>query len=143
MWWTWKATLPASNLSTTLKKCKSSNQIDQYTELNEEQQQAVEQTLPVDVLRGFKGQYLETAQDLKRKQDLNSGDIENEVEQLDFEFVLFASAVIDYDYIVGLIAKSTQGSSKQKWPVKNWSTWSAAMRTLWKSVTILSRTSIA
>ncbi len=93
---------------------KLKTKIDQYTELNEEQQQAVEQTLPVDVLRGFKGQYLETAQDLKRKQDLNSGDIENEVEQLDFEFVLFASAVIDYDYIVGLIAKSTQGSSKQK-----------------------------
>jgi type I restriction enzyme R subunit len=27
------------------------------------------------------------------------------VDQLDFEFVLFASAVIDYDYIMGLIAK--------------------------------------
>jgi type I restriction enzyme R subunit len=36
------------------------------------------------------------------------------VQQLEFEFVLFASAVIDYDYIMGLIAKSTQGPSKQK-----------------------------
>lgn len=93
---------------------KLKTQIDQYTELNEEQRKAIERAMPVDSLRGFKGQYLETAQDLKRKQDLNSDDTEDEVQQLDFEFVLFASAVIDYDYIVGLIAKSTQGPSKQK-----------------------------
>jgi len=30
------------------------------------------------------------------------------VDQLDFEFVLFASAVIDYDYIMGLIARYSQ-----------------------------------
>jgi type I restriction enzyme R subunit len=34
------------------------------------------------------------------------------VQQLEFEFVLFASAVIDYDYIMGLIAKFTQKTSK-------------------------------
>ena len=34
---------------------------------------------------------------------------------MDFEFVLFASAVIDYDYIMGLIAKfSNQGPGKVK-----------------------------
>jgi len=103
---------------------KLKTQIDQYTELDEEQRQAVEQALPVDTLRGFKGQYLETAQALKRKQDqFNEGkdseeSADDEVQQLDFEFVLFASAVIDYDYIIGLIARSTQeaekGASKQK-----------------------------
>lgn len=37
-----------------------------------------------------------------------------EVDQLDFEFVLFASAVIDYDYIMGLIARfSAEGPGKQ------------------------------
>jgi type I restriction enzyme R subunit len=37
------------------------------------------------------------------------------VDQLDFEFVLFASAVIDYDYIMGLIARFTeQTPGKQK-----------------------------
>ena len=36
------------------------------------------------------------------------------VQQLDFEFVLFASAVIDYDYIMALIARSTQEPGKQK-----------------------------
>ena len=35
--------------------------------------------------------------------------------QIDFEFVLFASAVIDYDYIMGLIAKfSEKGPGKSK-----------------------------
>jgi type I restriction enzyme R subunit len=92
---------------------KLKTQIDQYTELSEEQLQTVEQTLPTDNLRSFKGVYLETAQELKRKQDQNNGETE-EVQQLDFEFVLFASAIIDYDYIMGVIAKSTQGPSKQK-----------------------------
>ena len=37
------------------------------------------------------------------------------MDQLDFEFVLFASAVIDYDYIMGLIARFTeQTPGKQK-----------------------------
>jgi type I restriction enzyme R subunit len=56
--------------------------------------------------------YLETAQRLKAQQD-KGNDTSDTVQQLDFEFVLFASAVIDYDYIIGLIAKSTQKTSKQ------------------------------
>lgn len=96
---------------------KLKTQIDQYTELENEQQKIIEKALPIDMLRGFKGQYLETAQDLKRKQDQTTDskdDTDDKVQQLDFEFVLFASAVIDYDYIVGLIAKTTQEPSKQK-----------------------------
>jgi type I restriction enzyme R subunit len=34
--------------------------------------------------------------------------------QLDFEFVLFSSAIIDYDYIMSLIAKYTQPANKEK-----------------------------
>lgn len=95
---------------------KLKTQIEQYTELDDRQKQTVESALPMDDLRGFKGMYLETAQELKRKQDQNNPDTDDKVEQLDFEFVLFASAVIDYDYIIGLIANSTQaqGNSKQK-----------------------------
>ncbi|MCF7355528.1 type I restriction endonuclease subunit R [Vibrio sp. CK2-1] len=92
---------------------KLKNQLEQYTELDEEQKTQVAQTLPIDVLRGFKGAYLETAKELKRKLDTNKGELPEEVEQLEFELVLFASALVDYDYIMGLIAKSTQGSSKQ------------------------------
>ncbi|PST95326.1 DEAD/DEAH box helicase [Photobacterium iliopiscarium] len=92
---------------------KFKNQLEQYTELDDEQKVQVAETLPIDTLRGFKGAYLETAKELKRKLDTNKSDLPEEVEQLEFEFVLFASALIDYDYIIGLIAKSTQDSSKQ------------------------------
>ena len=88
-------------------------QLDQYTDLSEASKENLEKLLPEDTLRAFKGMYLETAQRLKAKQN-KGGETGNTVQQLDFEFVLFASAVIDYDYIMGLIAKSTQGTSKQK-----------------------------
>jgi type I restriction enzyme R subunit len=92
-------------------------QLDQYTDLTEENKTSIEQVLPDENLRGFKGQYLETARKLKDQQGKSSGEdtTSNNVEQLDFEFVLFASAVIDYDYIMGLIAKfSEKGPGKSK-----------------------------
>jgi len=88
-------------------------QVDQYTDLSEDSKSSVEQLLPENTLRAFKGMYLETAQDLKLKQNKGGG-VDEKVQQLDFEFVLFASAVIDYDYIMALIAKSTQKTGKQK-----------------------------
>lgn len=93
---------------------KLKTQLEQYTELTEDQQQRVEQTLSTQMLRSFKGVYLETAQELKCKQDQNNDQTDEAIQQLDFEFVLFASAIIDYDYIMTLIAKSTQSASKQK-----------------------------
>jgi type I restriction enzyme R subunit len=92
-------------------------QLDQYTDLTEEDQAAIEQVLPEDNLRGFKGQYLETAKRLREQQGKggDKGDSDNAADQLDFEFVLFASAVIDYDYIMGLIAQfSEKGPGKSK-----------------------------
>ena len=83
-------------------------ELDQYTDLTEEQREQIEQALPKDDLRAFRGAYLETAQRLKEQQGTPGGDGEPanlEVDQLDFEFVLFASAVIDYDYFMKLIAK--------------------------------------
>jgi len=91
-------------------------QLDQYTDLTEENRETIEHALPEESLRGFRGAYLETAQRLKAQQG-KGGDERgpDEVEQLDFEFVLFASAVIDYDYIMGLIARySEQAPGKQK-----------------------------
>ncbi|MEO5326998.1 MAG: type I restriction endonuclease subunit R [Magnetococcus sp. THC-1_WYH] len=81
-------------------------QLDQYTDLNDEQKNQIKHIVPDEPLQNFRAQYLETARQLKKKQD--KGDTTPEVQQLDFEFVLFASAVIDYDYIMGLIARSTQ-----------------------------------
>jgi len=81
-------------------------QLDQYTDLSPQQLDRIEAILPTDDLQGFRSTYLETAKRLKDDQD--RGKAPDEVQQLDFEFVLFASAVIDYDYIMGLIAKMTQ-----------------------------------
>ena len=93
-------------------------QLDQYTDLTGEDAAAIEQILPEENLRGFRGQYLETAQRLKAQQGKLGKDGDGpkpDVEQVDFEFVLFASAVIDYDYIMGLIAKfSAKGPGKSK-----------------------------
>ena len=83
-------------------------QLDQYTDLTDEHRDQIEEILPGDDLRAFRGAYIETAQRLKDQQGTPGEDSEGadpELDQLDFEFVLFASADIDYDYIMKLIAK--------------------------------------
>jgi len=89
-------------------------QLNQYTDLKEEQENLIEQILPQDTLRGFRGVYIETAQALRTMQINKSESVPEEIEQLDFEFVLFASALIDYDYIITLISNYTQAPDKQK-----------------------------
>ena len=93
-------------------------QLDQYTDLTDEQRRETEKTLSKDDLRAFRGAYLETAQRLREQQGKTGSDGEPtnpDIDQLDFEFVLFASAVIDYDYIMKLISKfSGQDPKKMK-----------------------------
>jgi type I restriction enzyme R subunit len=90
-------------------------QLDQYTDLADETKAEVDQLLPKDELNAFRGVYLQTAQDLKERQGKHGEDKPDSViEELDFEFVLFASAIIDYDYIMALLARySQQTPSKQ------------------------------
>ncbi|MFV0278096.1 MAG: type I restriction endonuclease subunit R, EcoR124 family [Parahaliea sp.] len=83
-------------------------QLDQYTDLDEAQRQQINSLLPEDNLRALRSAYLETAQRLKAQQGKfgeNASEAQDDIEQLDFEFVLFSSALIDYDYIMGLIAR--------------------------------------
>lgn len=90
-------------------------QLDQYTDLDYTQKAQIDAILPQDQLLSFRSTYLETAQRLKAQQDKGGGSIPPEVQQLDFEFVLFASALIDYDYIMALIARyASQTPGKQK-----------------------------
>lgn len=90
-------------------------QLDQYTDLDETQQTTIEAILPQDSLQEFRSSYLETAKQLQEIQQKQGENAPPDVQQLDFEFVLFASAVIDYDYIMDLIADSTQHKpAKQK-----------------------------
>ena len=92
---------------------KLKTQLDQYTDLDEQSKKAIEQKLPIDTLRSFKAAYLDIALELKRKQG-KGVEAEPEVQQLEFGLVLFASSLIDYDYIMGLIAKSTQKHGRHK-----------------------------
>jgi type I restriction enzyme R subunit len=90
-------------------------QLDQYTDLSDDNAASIEQILPKENLLGFRGAYLETAQRLKEQQGKGTHKPSPDVDQLDFEFVLFASAVIDYDYIMSLIARFTaQTPGKQQ-----------------------------
>tara|TARA_Y100001933_G_scaffold76542_1_gene77926 strand:- start:9962 stop:12985 length:3024 start_codon:yes stop_codon:yes gene_type:complete len=92
-------------------------QLDQYTDLDEEQKARINRVLPEDDLRSLRGAYLETAERLKEQQG-KTGDQaspnQEAIEQLDFEFVLFSSALIDYDYIMGLIARFSQDKPGKK-----------------------------
>lgn len=83
-------------------------QLAQYTDKTPEIDAAIEAIIPPDQLQAFRGVYLETAQRLKEKQDKAKDEASEQVQQLDFEFVLFASAIVDYDYIMGLIARYSQ-----------------------------------
>ncbi|MBS0551010.1 MAG: type I restriction endonuclease subunit R, partial [Proteobacteria bacterium] len=82
-------------------------QLDQYTDLEPEQKARMEAILPQDQLQSFRSTYLETAKRLKEQQAKEGEQAPPAVQQIDFEFVLFASSLIDYDYIMGLIARMT------------------------------------
>jgi len=98
-------------------------QLDQYTDLVE-----VEDVSSTNVvaepqatygfsdedLRAFRGAYLDIARDLKGKREKSGEKVSDEVDDLDFEFVLFASAMIDYDYIMELISKCMGQPAKWK-----------------------------
>ncbi len=66
-------------------------------------------------LLAFRGAYLDLAYSLKkRRENKNNEGVSDEIQELDFEFVLFASALIDYDYIMDLIARYAGATSKMK-----------------------------
>lgn len=99
------------NLFKEVQRLKT--QLDQYTDLNEGDKETIEHIIPLDTLRAFKGMYLESAKELREKQGKNT-DESSSIEQLDFEFVLFASDIIDYDYIMSLISRYTYGKAKKQ-----------------------------
>lgn len=86
-------------------------QLDQYTDLDEAQVEKINALLPEEQLKALRGSYLETAQRLKAQQGKRgeeASEVQTDIDQLDFEFVLFSSALIDYDYIMGLVARFSQ-----------------------------------
>ena len=91
-------------------------QLDQYTDLVPVEAEPMtgmlcESEVPYgssftdDDLKAFRGAYLDLAQAMKSHRESRSDSASEEVNDLDFEFVLFASALIDYDYIMDLVAR--------------------------------------
>ena len=113
-----------SNLKGDSARCEFANkfkeiqrlktQLEQYTELEDKHAAKIEELLPEDTLRAFRGAYIDVAQRIKSEQGKNSENRNLEIDQFDFEFVLFSSAIIDYDYIMALIAKYTQSDPKKQ-----------------------------
>lgn len=83
-------------------------QLDQYTDLTEEQKSKIEMLMPEEQLRSFRSSYLEIARQVKEIQQKAGDKAPEDIQQLDLELVLFASALVDYDYIMNLIARYTQ-----------------------------------
>lgn len=90
-------------------------QLDQYTGLTPKQESFIEHIMPKDDLLTYRGMYLESAKRLRVQQQKHQDNLPEEIQELDFEFVLFASSIIDYDYIMKLIANYThQTHGKEK-----------------------------
>jgi len=100
------------NLFKEVQRLKT--QLDQYTDLTCEQKAQIADITPPDTLNAFKAQYLETAKRLKEQRERQGAETAPEVQNLDFEFVLFATAIIDYDYIMAQIAQMTTEREPEK-----------------------------
>ena len=94
-------------------------QLNQYTDVEKEEPsytleepQAGYSGISKDELQAFRGAYLNLAYDIKKRRDRKKESVAPEIDDLDLEFVLFASAIVDYDYIMSLIANYT-GSAKK------------------------------
>ena len=114
-----RGTIARAQFINQFKKVQSfKNQLDQYTDLTDAHQTQIQEILPKNDYLGFRCAYLEVALQLKEQLDIPIEDEETvipEIEQLDYEFVLFAYADIDYDYIMNLISKySNPDPIKQK-----------------------------
>ncbi len=78
--------------------------LDQYVEVPEELKASIEKTMPEDTLQQFRSAYIDLA---RRNGPVGPGRTEPtpEGDEPDFELSLFSSALVDYDYIMKLLAK--------------------------------------
>ena len=84
-------------------------QLDQYIDIPPELQARIDAIMPPEKRLAFRTAYLELGRELRQKRDAESPDDAAEpttvMQDIDLELVLFASAIIDYDYIISLIAR--------------------------------------
>ncbi len=87
-------------------------QLDQYTDLTPENKTEIQQILSYNTLQKFRGAYLDIARRMRTPgPESESSDLQ---QNIDFEYVLFSSVIIDYDYIMNLIARYTQAEPEKQ-----------------------------
>lgn len=79
--------------------------LGQYVDMPEELKAAVESAMPEDTLQQFRTAYLDLAR--RRRNEKGTQSKEEPEDEPDFELSLFSSALVDYDYIMKLLARYT------------------------------------
>ena len=81
--------------------------LDQYVDLPEELETAIEAAMPEDTLQQFRTAYLDLARNAKTTEPGSRTEYTPEDDNIDYELSLFSSALVDYDYIMHLLARYT------------------------------------
>ena len=81
--------------------------LDQYVDLPEELKESIESAMPEDTLQQFRTAYLDLARRSRPEGGGSRTEETPEGDEPDFELSLFSSALVDYDYIMRLLAKYT------------------------------------
>ncbi len=86
--------------------------LDQYVDVPEELKTTIENVMPEDTLQQFRTAYIDLA---RRNGPVGPGRAEEtpEGEEPDFELSLFSSALVDYDYIMKLLARYADTHSER------------------------------
>ena len=85
------------------------NYIEQYVNIEEKDAEKIEKCMSKNLFKAFSGMYIDVAERLKKqnRDHIENGKNDEIFEQTDFEYILFANDIIDYDYIMSLISKMT------------------------------------
>ena len=81
--------------------------LDQYVDMPEDLKVSIEKAMPEDTLQQFRTAYLDLARRNGPTDGGGRGGDTPEGDEPDFELSLFSSALVDYDYIMKLLAKYT------------------------------------
>lgn len=103
---------PGENSSAFIEAFKDvqrlSLKLDQYVDMSDDLKIAIEDAMPEDTLQQFRTAYLDLARRTRTTDGGGHTETTPEGEEPDFELSLFSSALVDYDYIMKLLAKYTE-----------------------------------
>lgn len=102
---------PGENTSAFIEAFKDvqrlSLKLDQYVDMSDDLKSAIEEAMPEDTLQQFRTAYIDLARRTRPTDTGGRTEQTPEGDEPDFELSLFSSALVDYDYIMKLLAKYT------------------------------------